>query len=658
MNRAFIFTVDAALALIPVFIIISAVSMLGAGEIISIQAQTLDLNYRAEDVLAVLEKQGTLDDLAKMFANYSMLRAEGDASWRTEYERLVNLTNNTLLYLIPERYGFAIEFWGRNPDGTEYIETVFTTDNRNITGQARPYENESTTIGVASKLITGYEKEVPTQGCVARAKLTKSSKTTTKVISFLPQGSGWCGDNVEIVKVFNLPADANITNATFYVSIHYSDLISLTVNGIDMRNRINWLYKKCDFGLSLFCMWWGKTCGAFGTADITDLLNPGNNTVKIIMRNTAYHAHIHPGMRIEVTYETAQSTSPDMTKRFYFDKTVGRNGVWQVLDFYIPEGAKVSSVALYLHAEGIDVNYTIEVNGNVVDAANSPPNGGIYDKTLDISSYVKYGTNVIGVFFDTDGERESGGSGTAEISNSSYVEIRYSYLPRTTYGYLDLSRVIQFGGSPGNPKQVSFFIPSAHNRIYESFAHMAQIFSYNITIGAWAEGDLPTTVFQSPSPRAVPSRVFIDPQIFKSNKTNYVKAEDYGGNYFLPESIVEYTFLIPSQVPYGKTFKTCKGHRHTVYYDSDNDGVADGSVVVNPDLEPGFDPANDGLDDALQRLLNELNFYVNESTNSGLSGSQTNPIDIELVDVTIQREGIGGLKYLWGPIKVRLRVWG
>jgi len=650
MSRAFIFTMDAVLALIPVFILMGSVSILSGGEAIHLQAQTMDLSHWTGDALAVLEKQGTLDDLGRMFANYTKLKKDGDSAWQDERDNLLTLVNTTLSPMIPEYLGYGVDFWGQYPNGTEYIDLEFTTDNRTLAGAERPYENESNSIEAAAKLVSGYEKEKPTKGCIARASLIDLSKTTTKVVSFNPQGSGWGINNVEIEKRFELPSDANITNATFYISIHTGDpdteLHELTVNGMDMRDRISWTYPWQGTGIF--------QSGAFGVASVTNLITPGTNSVRMVFEHSNFHSHIHPGMRLEITHETAQSQSTSMTQRFYFDSTLGRTGAWQTLDFYVPQGAVVGAATLYLHAEGIDDRYSIEVNGNLV--ANCFSSCAItYDNTSNIKSYIQNGTNVISAFFDCYGDSQYG-SGTAEISNSSYVEIQYASLPQTTYGYLDFTKVLQFGGSSSDPKETSFFIPGTHDPISEAFVHMAQIYSWELRLQAWAQGDSPTTVFESSSPREVPDSVFIDPQILESNQTNYVRATDTGcACDFLPESIIEYTHLTPSLVTFGTVFDDCTGHERTVYYDVDEDEVADGSNLVSGSAG-AFNPLLDGKDDALQRLLDELNTYETANA-SGDSGSEFNPIDIELIDIEFEGEGIGDVPYMWGPLKIRIRIW-
>ena len=61
------------------------------------------------------------------------------------------------------------------------------------------------------------------------------------------------------------------------------------------------------------------------------------------------------------------------------------------------------------------------------------------------------------------------------------------------------------------------------------------------------------------------------------------------------------------------------------------------------------------IEDSLQRLLNVLNF-VTYPSNSGPSGSLTNPIDIELKDVTIGTTSISGIPFTWGPADFRVEV--
>jgi hypothetical protein len=662
-NKGFIFTMDAVLALVPVFVVLAAVSSLSGVETVSIQRQAMVTNHMAEDSFAVLDKLGTLEEMALMFANYTKLRNESNPAWITERNNLLGFVNSTLDPIMPADMGYALDFWGIDPEGSEYIDIEFTSDNRTLTGPSnRILEVNSTGTGAAVKLVSGYEKERPIKGCAARATLTKATKTQTKVISFPLQGSGWGSTDVEIWKDFDLPSDANITNATFFVSIHMRNLNALEVNGVDVRSDLSGSFTCDGWDWRYDCDWGAWPFYTFGAANVTDVLTNGTNSVYLSMdysTSSSFHAHLHPGMKIQVTYETTEDEDLDLTQRFYFNRIQGGTGVWQMQDFYVPQGAVIASATLNMYVSGIDDRYDIQVNGISIDNSTSP--SSTYNNTINILSDVQTGTNTVAAYFDVDLDiNDQFGGTTTEISNESYVEIIYTSLPKTGFGLLDLSRVIQFGGSPGNPRTINYTIPSGHDNILEAFTHIAQQRSWTTSVDAWAEGDPTTRIFDSPSARIVPTTVFIDPTILKNGSSNYVQLEDTGDPfyYILPESDAAYTFLIRDSVPFSEVFDECDGHEREVFYDTGEDGVEDGSSIVRAGQGSPYDPDVYGEDDALQRLLDVLNFYVNDSINSGLSGSEENPIDIELTDVSFESLGVGDVPFMWGPIKIRIRVWG
>ncbi|MFH1773584.1 MAG: hypothetical protein ABH874_01320 [Methanobacteriota archaeon] len=63
MSRAFIFTMDAVLALIPVFIILAGVSQLGSSESLLLQSHVLGSERIAQDVLQVMSTTGNIESL-------------------------------------------------------------------------------------------------------------------------------------------------------------------------------------------------------------------------------------------------------------------------------------------------------------------------------------------------------------------------------------------------------------------------------------------------------------------------------------------------------------------------------------------------------------------------------------------------------------------
>lgn len=165
-----------------------------------------------------------------------------------------------------------------------------------------------------------------------------------------------------------------------------------------------------------------------------------------------------------------------------------------------------------------------------------------------------------------------------------------------------------------------------------------------------------------------PFKVYIPSYLLAYNETNLVNTELGLNTSFLNISCsnydrVIYTARLRASVPTGGTFPQLSGGIVRVYYDIDHDGAQDGYTDLTvgsnlPNFNPAIktvdqlDPANNALDDALLRLLSSLNSILG----SGLPGSSTNPIDIQLSDVQISVAGTGGVPFSWGPIDVRFEV--
>jgi hypothetical protein len=156
-----------------------------------------------------------------------------------------------------------------------------------------------------------------------------------------------------------------------------------------------------------------------------------------------------------------------------------------------------------------------------------------------------------------------------------------------------------------NPK--TFTVDFEGHDLEESFVHVAQLFSNIMDIDVRMSGGLWQNIFVSPTGRAVPDSVYVDPSYFQTT-TNDIRMEDTACNdcYLLPESSLEYRIWIPSSVGYGD---------------------------VNETLQ-------EALDDAVWRLNETLGKYA--------------------VATSIAKEtySVSGVPSMWGPAVLEVRVWG
>ncbi len=639
MRRGWVFTLDAAIGMCALFLFLGIVILLKQGTSFERVSSFQLLSYQARDMVDFLSTVK-----AKEFDDTPTIRRLLQRGVLTEED----LQEKSLLDLIGSfwyggNHSIAANITGEVLENfTSYCFSL-QTENQTI------YSNCNDTgkiIAVASCLASGYEVGKPVSGYIARAWATKVTKNTTKIIPFLPEGSGWTGRRFEVTKNFTLPENITIYDAKLYVSAHLGDsqenaeFEHLTVNGVEKKDEIVWLYLQEES--------WRETTAVYGYANVTEELRPGNNSIYVSIKTPNYHSHLHPGMRLVVTYSLTYdlySSNRTVKKRFYFDNVVGRTGAWATLSFYIPEGAKNVSGRLHLNLKHVDdtrvwwwdtEDIRVYVNSDEPfyrDASSTWcyffAEGGYYcvrdfagesDRVLDfdITSELVNGTNVVSVYVNCYGDYHWGrrnatiySSPLRDPNGSSYVEISYTLdKPPILYGEIDITKELIFGGDAENPKQFDFNLTERESEVSESFVHIAQGFSSMIRTYAWFDNESETLVFESPAVRAVPENVYIPPSIWGVGE-NHVKLEDVqpGGslsstNYILPWSSLEYTYKVKGIVGYGEVFNSS-------------------SLAIQ---------------DAIQRLLN-----------------QTGEIGLE--NVKYDTKAVHGIKWLWGPSLFKVLVW-
>jgi len=341
-QKGFFFTVDALLA---------ASVLLGGLLLISSyyvnDQPTIHLNYLAEDILTALDvitvgdfsnsyvqdliANGTIEDL-----DTSLLQQAGifwaDSQFGLAQAFIENITSS----LLPARYGFGV--WIDN-------DLIYQRNNPPPTSRSS-----------ARKLVSGVEKEKPIEGFIAKAKANTYTKVGSTILSFSPEGSGWKGGSSNpgeaiIDKHFTVPSSYTLTNATFYVSIHIQS------TGADWE-IININNGTCSIWRDNITLIGGE--GTFDKKDITGCIVNGDNHIQVTLRNIGYHGHIHPGMLVRLDYTLNGTTSdpfdPIISERIHFDNILSKegedskSGVWQIVPFYVPEGA--TNVSVKLHIEG------------------------------------------------------------------------------------------------------------------------------------------------------------------------------------------------------------------------------------------------------------------------------------------------------------------
>jgi len=615
MRKGFLLSLDVMIALS--ILLLLAIFLAGISFTYSYPELRYQRMYLAgKDLLSVMEKVKIQDlqDLQTVqdYLNRSVLEQKDlsktlleiiGAFWatgnQTYQDYATNLTGEVFNQTLPEKFSYEILI-----DGS----SIYRKGDANVSFLSR-----------LSNIASGYELGKPVSGWVARAWATKIRKNTTDVFPFPTEGAGNAGGKLEIWKKFNLSA-TKIINATLYVSVHYGksaeEFEQIVVNGANVKNDIIWLHEEER----------SSGTGAFGFVNVKDEIISGENEIYLRFKNKVYNSHVHPGMRLEVTYQTSEVKEANKTnkERFYFDHIesgeIGNSGTgaWAMVPFYIPKNSTVKSVIFHLRAEGIEDTYSndcrIWFNKTLYDTFE-PPANGIVDKTYNFTDLATEGTNWVLVqlnYYISWGDRFVGSGDTIIYSDppndpegSSYLEIEYE-LPegRLYYGYVDVGISENLGGPVENPK--TYTTDFENNILEHAFLHIAQLFSNIIMVDVWPQGESPQRVFESPDSRAVPASIYIDPSYFNTSKLNYIRIEDTNPVCpILPESSLEQHIRIPSMVSYGDVNETEQG----------------------------------AIDDAAYRLNQTLGKYA--------------------VATSIQTEtsSVAGIPSLWGPARVEVRVW-
>lgn len=580
--KGLFFTMDALVALtlfLATFILVSTFNVSTIAE----KSNYQQLNFITEDAMHVFSntpfyelnesiKSSLIENtnLSQSDLNKSMLDIAGKLWAYNETAYADDAIKGMLDNLIPEERGYSLVIKGEGNSTVLYASK-----------EKRPPKEESRYLSSSSRVISGYEENIPSENYVASAWAVKAEKNTTRVFSFAIGGSGWNGENATFDKYFELPNNTNVLKAELFLSIHYSPNISgMWVNDVYFdESDVIWNYRVYDRGYAY---------GAYGIINSTKLkeaLKNSTNHIKMEIRNTEYNSHLHPGMLIQVAYTTDEIFEP-FEKKFYFDNIIGRRASWEVVPFHVPKGVNISDATLHVEWKRADKHVSIWVNDHEIYDKTNPTMNGTYNAsfaalipylhaTLQGGDYISTGeTNTISVYIDMNpngNEPTTGAKVDSEISNNSYIEVNYtSSDPSLRYGMIEVTAVKEFdNGPPSLTKSTNFTLED--REITKVFIHPVQYYSWMVAVCAWHtpeeepawQGNVWSNfnVFKSPTGRSVPSTIYIPLDRMQKAIKNYIKLRDgfSGGssdNLILPESTIEYSLLIPSQVGYGNNFNT------------------------------------------------------------------------------------------------------
>lgn len=622
-RRGYFFTLDGLFA---------AVVLLGAlllftsyGEI---QPPVIQLNFAASDVLSALDDVHFLDlnstgratiGNSTVEQNQSVLGVIGDLWSRSELGYATNLTQFMLEGKVPDSYGIGL--W---------------MDNDQIYARTSPAPN---TRASARTIISGLTKTQPSKGFISRANAESVTTRKTKIYSFSAQGAGWDGSTANpsrayVTKWVNI--SGSVDNATLAISLHLNPS-DTNWNVITINNGTT---AACNFTRSEIS---NSGEGYYDIEDVKACLHQGINKFRLDLRNSVYNAHIHPGMLLRVDYSETTSVptyNTNVRERIYFDNLTSvagasaSTGTWQLVPFHIPPEAQNVSVYMQIAARGItnyggsnwfyswdgwrrqrDNDYILFFNDDDPLATSSaPPTNPQYNYSPStLAPHIVNGTNVVTVYFNNYEDYVWGSSTQtiysepyADPNQSSFIEVNYT-IPAASlpYGQIELTGIEQSTGAEYYRKTVNFTFPSGAT-MSSVYGHIAQRFSYLVTVEADDYSPPTTDVFESPSSRGVPTDIYISTATLSENPAiNFVEFTDSNNNEIIPNTSVEYKFFLPSFVGFGEIFN------------STEEATADAQARLTALLGGYVD-------------LNSINFETNNITD---------------------------VPTLWGPAIVEVRVW-
>ena len=268
------------------------------------------------------------------------------------------------------------------------------------------------------------------------------------------------------------------------------------------------------------------------------------------------------------------------------------------------------------------------------------------------------------------------GNLTTILYPDSYLEAYYS--PETTaFGYQEIQVNLEAGPFPSC--NGSFFVPAKIN-ITEAVAtsYSGVYWTDNVSIRNSVTGGAWKNLFRlgkygNYTRLGDPFVVQFPPANLAVNETNNLSiktgSSPTNSSPYCPQNNkLIYSAKIKAAVPYSQVLPDCGGGIVRVFYDTNYDGIPDGSVnvTIGSNSSPGFNPVvrdvaelqpqNNAVDDAFLRLLELLILVSNAS--DAKPGTQDNPINLALSEqLTPEITATAGIPYMWGPVEVEVVTW-
>jgi len=566
------------------------------------EASFQSLSYQANDLLSVLETL-TVSDISQK-STVSSLIAQGIIKDKD--------LNKTVLDLIGTFWYSGNESIARNIT-REVLESLsnrcfsLQTDGDTIYSSDCPPSN---TVAVSFRTASGYGIGKPIAGYIARAWATKVKKNNTLIVkgdvisSSVKKPTGGNNKNyVNITYDLNIPSSAVLIDSYWFIEAAWTDN--------NLKAYINGVYIPGS--------------SAFGSVLLTHLnsyLQPGHNSLTVVYSFgfNGEEGGDDGASHFVLNYSVEERETLPPRDKVYFASVYSNCSIRYKKPIFVPGDVKNLTVNLTLIGSTATLRLVFEGQTYNISTKNVVNNNAYWNDSEirnALNSYNLYYSNFSSKYFwfvvevDTYHSLEYLGLRRA-ILNSSYVEINATYRTQT-YGYIDLTRVVP--------------LYSKSNQDWDGFYRYVEWRFNSSGIPLTLDSQLAWLYYDGsdPSQEIKANSITLykhppQPLIVELARFGYTNISgeiitgvnsysmEFGNGYAInpSNSLVDYTYLLPSLVGYGDVFNTSEL----------------------------------AVDDATKRLKN---LWVGE--------------DLSLVDVSVENKSLYGIQWLWGPGLFKLSVW-
>jgi len=524
--------------------------------------------------------------------NNTILEQIGEFWANGDQDLAKNLSKEFLDDILPDEYGYGM--W---------------IDDDMIYNNSVPEKSQRV---IYQRVVSGIKKGRPKEGYLGRAWATKMQKNNTLIVKgdvITSSVRRWWGGNngnkVNITYGMDIPAGATLIDSYWFIESAWTD------NKIDAY--INDVHVGSGTGGALF-------------TNLNSYLRDGHNALTVVgsYGSGGNEAGDDGASHFVLNYSIEKMNTLENLERKYFAQVVSHCSIRYKKPIFVL--GDINSLFVNMSIIATTAELRIAYRGTEYDVSQK----NVVDNNVYwTDNEIKSALNSVGITYenlsneyfwfvvdvDTYHSRENYGA-ERKIFNTSYVEIKFS-TTKNLYGSIDLTKVVPIdsysdsaGGSfsqfyrnlgwrfdsPGNATPLA--LDSQLAWLYYTGANPSQIASANSIV-----------LYQHPP----------DPLIHEFARFGYVNKTGeivagtntynltFGYGYYINpfNSLVDYTFLIPSQVGYGETFST----------------------------------ESDAKDDAINRLKTLLGPYVSAT------------------EIQTSASSVGRVPTLWGPSLVEVRIW-